>query len=182
MFTSIKKYLKSFCSVILSLIFMLTCCGCEISKTDLSGNNTSKMLFSTDDAEKKIVPEKLDIEFDRLLGINGKCFYYLAYSPTNDYNRDLADYLIMKYDLTTGKTTSLGEIKNFSTSKLDLAFVNSEKLYFVFGGVENDEFINKHIEVDLNSGGITVWARDTEFPPLIQNISVNEKCFVEYQP
>lgn len=88
----------------------------------------------------------------------------------------------MRYNLQTDKKTKIGEIKNLSTWSNVNAFVDSQKLFATFDVVEEENIVNIHTEIDLKSGGVTILSRDTNFPPLVQNIPISEDCFLEYQP
>lgn len=182
----VKKYfikIISLCIVILMLFGMSV--GCkqteDIVSTDIANNISSQeKVYIKNTNAKKTKPKKLDVDSrDSFLGINGKYFYYITFA---NYELELSDAYIMRYNLQTDKKTKIGEIKNLSTWSSVNAFVDSRKLFATFGVVEEENIVNIHTEIDLKSGGVTILSRDTNFPPLVQNIPINEDCFLEYQP
>lgn len=181
-----QKYLKSICLVIICLIFIFVSCGCKNTKEYVSTNDANNKSECKEDNTTNIAIisettniKKLNLNTFHCLGISGEYFYYM--SEVN-YNSDICDYDIMRYNLRTDEKEKIGEIAKLSAWSKVVAFVNTDRLYATFGAVENEQCCNIHTEIDLVSGGLTVLSKDNYFPPLIQNIAVNENCFIEYQP
>ena len=173
-----------FFSIIILLLIGMNC-GCKqlsevVSNDVINSSNFSSQedIYDNITNTEKIKPQKLNIDAFDYLGISGKYFYYISLA---NYDIELTDSYIMRYDLQTDETTKIGEIKNLSTWSGVNAFVNSDKLFATFGVVEDEESCNIHTKIDLKSGGVTILSRDNNFPPLVANIAVNEKCFVEEQ-
>jgi len=181
-----KKYFKSIGMVIVSLIFILVSCDCKNIEEYVSINeaNNKSECKEENPTNTVIIGEttnikQLNLNTFNCFGISGEYLYYMS---EINYNSDICDYEIMRYNLQTDKKEKIGEIAKLSAWSNVVAFVNSDRLYATFGAVENEQPCNKHVQIDLKSGGVTVLSKDSYFPPLVQNISVNENCFVEYQP
>lgn len=183
---TIKKFLKMLGIVVICVALVVVFLGCQGENNNVyinSTNNESDLGKQQTDSDNFFAltqkAKKLNIKEQFYLGISGECFYYM--SKVN-YDSDICNYDIMRYNLKTDKTEKIGEIANLSTWSGGVSFVNTDMLYATFGVVENEKSCNIHVQIDLKSCEVTVLSKDNCFPPLIQNIAVNENCFVEYQP
>lgn len=158
--------------VILCVAIVLASCSKNVSISDSDSN------FANDENLGFI--QKLNIDStDYPIGISGNYFYYMCETNSAD---DFCDYNIMRYDLVTQKNANIGKINNLTTWSGTYAFVNCNKFFSVFGTTKEDGSVNQHIMIDSQKGNISVFKNDNYFPPLIQSVSVNEDCFLEFQP
>ncbi len=176
-----KKYFKRVVLVNICLIMLIISGGCKRAADNIS-NGVINSADNQNEAEQitnnNTKAKKLAIDSTTVIGISGENFYY---QERLNGGIDTGNYDIVRYDLKTDEKTKIGEIKNLSTWSGVNAFVNSDKLFATFGVVEDEESCNIHTKIDLKSGGVTILSRDNNFPPLVANIAVNEKCFVEEQ-
>ncbi len=156
-----KKYSTLYISIPLLVVMFLLIIGCNNHKNAIEILN--------------IKPQ----DAQNLIGISGNSFYYMSQM---NYNADICDYKIMKYNLLTDEIIEVGEIKNLSTWSDTYAFVNEERFFSTFGVVEGDNAYNIHTALNAKEKSINVLSKDSFFPPLVQSVSVNQNCFVEFQP
>lgn len=181
---TIKNFLKAFYVIGISIVLIVVCAGCKVTDESFSASsinieNDSNNVINDNVVNHVAAAKKLNIDELFYLGISGDYFYYMSEINSTEVS---ADYSVIKYNLKTDESKKLGEVKGIHSCSNVIAFVGDDKLYVTFGVAGEENIINEHMEIDLKSGGVTVLSKDNGYPPLVENISVNEMCFVEYQP
>ena len=134
---------------------------------------------STSQDTLPIVATKIDIgtETDPF-GHVGEYFIYASISE--NYN-DTAGHTYWKYEFSTKNSTRIDIFTNKTTSSGEYAFLR-DRVFFTSGCVQDGEHVNLHCEIDLTNNALKVLSEDDSFPPLIKEIPVNDKHYLEFQP